>query len=121
MRKRIGFRSGIAAFVLLGLVAATAAGTYAAGGSDDNSPGDRNIAMRDDCDPTDVNGWAATGGCLRKKGNVNRAEFDALVGSPLSTATVGHPAWRNSPSYLVIKEGTERARAKCRRPGSHVH
>ncbi len=105
MRKRIGFRAGIAALVLLGLVAATAAGTYAAGGSDDNSPGDRNIAMRDDCDPTDVNGWAATGGCLRKKGNVNRAEFDALVGSPLSTATVGHPAWRNSPSYLVMKEG----------------
>lgn len=104
MKKRTGFRAAIAALVLLGLVAVTAAGTYAAGGSDDNSPGDRNIAMRDDCDPTDET-WAEVGGCERREGNVTRAEFFAAAGSPLSTAVVGHPAWRNSPSYLVMKEG----------------
>ena len=103
--------------MLLGLVAATAAGTYAAGGSDDNSPGDRNVAMRDDCDPTDP-GWAPTGGCLRKEGNVGFAEFNALVSSPLSTATVGHPAWRNSPSYLVMKEG---ATVRVRNAGGRNH
>jgi hypothetical protein len=104
LKKRTGYRAAIAALVLLGLVAATAAGTYAAAGSDDNSPGDRNIAMRDDCDPNDET-WAEVGGCERKAGNVSRAEFFAAAGSPLSSAVVGHPAWRNSPSYLVMKEG----------------
>jgi hypothetical protein len=105
LKKRTGFRAGIAALVLLGLVAVTAAGTYAAGGSDDKSPGDRNIAMRDDCDPTDP-AWAAVGGCQRAEGHVTQAEFVAAAGSPLSpTTVVGHPAWRNSPSYLVMKEG----------------
>jgi plastocyanin len=104
LKKRTGFRAAIAALALLGLVAATAAGTYAAGASDDNSPGDRNVAMRDDCDPSDPT-WAEVGGCDRKEGNVTRAEFFAAAGSPLSTAVVGHPGWRNSPSYLVMKEG----------------
>jgi plastocyanin len=104
LKKMTGFRAAAAALLLLGLAAATAAGTYAARGSDDNSPGDRNIAMRDDCDPTDET-WTEVGGCLRKQGNVTRAEFFAAAGSPLSAAVVGHPAWRNSPSYLVIKEG----------------
>jgi hypothetical protein len=117
LKKRTGFRAAIAALVLLGLVSVTAAGTYAAGGSDDNSPGDRNIAMRDDCDPTDP-GWAPTGGCQRKEGNVGFAEFNALVRSPLSTATVGHPAWRNSPSYLVIKEGSS---VRVRNAGGRGH
>lgn len=117
MKNATGFRAAIAALVLLGLVAATAAGTYAAGGSDDNSPGDRNVAIRDDCDPTDP-GWAPTGGCLRKEGNVGFAEFNALVSSPLSTATVGHPAWRNSPSYLVMKEG---ATVRVRNAGGRNH
>jgi plastocyanin len=105
LKKMTGFRAAAAALLLLGLAAATAAGTYAARGSDDNSPGDRNVAMRDDCDPADP-AWAPTGGCLRKRGNVTFADFIAGASSPLSpTTVVGHPAWRNSPSYLVMKEG----------------
>jgi plastocyanin len=59
------------------------------------------IAVLDDCDPTDPT-WAPIGGCLLEGGDVTRAEFDALLVSPLSLATVGHPSWRNQPSYLTI-------------------
>jgi plastocyanin len=64
------------------------------------------IAILDDCDPNDP-AWAPTGGCLRKEGHVTNAEFSALVRSPLSLSTVGHPAWRNQPAYLVIEEGRD--------------
>ncbi len=73
--------------------------------------------MRDDCDPTDP-AWAPTGGCLRKRGNVTFAEFITAAGSPLSTAVVGHQAWRNSPSYLVIKAGTT---VRVRNAGGRNH
>lgn len=59
------------------------------------------IAMLDDCDPTDP-GWAPTGGCALEEGNVRVDEFRALLTSPLSLSTVGHPAWRNQPSYLTV-------------------
>jgi plastocyanin len=61
--------------------------------------------MRDDCDPTDPS-WAPTGGCLLENGDVNRNEFNALLVSPLSKSTVGHPAWRAEPSYLKLDVGT---------------
>ncbi len=35
------------------------------------------------------------------------AEFDEELDSPLADAVVGHQAWRNDPSYLVIKKGTD--------------
>jgi plastocyanin len=105
LKKSTGFRATAAALLLLGLAAATAAGTYAARSNDDDSKHEKRVAMRDDCDPTDP-GWAPTGGCARKRGNVGFAEFNAALNSPLSTAVVGHQAWRNDPSYLVIKEGT---------------
>jgi hypothetical protein len=60
--------------------------------------GVRRMALRDDCDPTDPT-WAPSGGCLLPEGDVNRTEFNALLNSPLSTATVGHPAWRIDPTY----------------------
>ncbi len=60
------------------------------------------IAIVDDCDPRDPT-WAPTGGCTLEKGDVTRDEFNALLLSPLSSATVGHPAWRNQPSYLKIE------------------
>jgi hypothetical protein len=60
------------------------------------------VSIRDDCDPTDP-GWAPTGGCTLEGGSVTLAEFNVLLSSPLSTATVGHPAWRNDPSYLKIE------------------
>jgi plastocyanin len=64
----------------------------------------RRIAMRDDCDPTDP-AWAPTGGCALESGDVNVNEFNALLVSPLSLSTVGHPAWRAEPSYLKLEPG----------------
>jgi plastocyanin len=79
---------------------------------------DKRISIRDDCDPEDVAGWASTGGCALEEGDVNRAEFDAEVSSPLSLSTVGHQAWRNDPSYLKIE--TEDA-VKVRNRGGRTH
>ncbi|HSU77940.1 MAG TPA: hypothetical protein VLI89_12755 [Burkholderiales bacterium] len=59
------------------------------------------VTIRDDCDPTDP-GWAPTGGCLRKQGDVNLAEFNFELSSPLSSAVIGHQAWRMDPPYLKI-------------------
>lgn len=113
-----GSRAAIVALVILGLVAATAAGTYAAR-SDDNSngDGDRRIAIRDDCDPRDPS-WGPTGGCLRKRGNVTFAEFNAAANSPLAAAVVGHQAWRNDPTYLLVKDGST---VPVRNAGGRVH
>jgi plastocyanin len=70
------------------------------------------IAVLDNCDPTDPT-WAPTGGCLLEEGDVTRNEFNDLLLSPLSLATVGHPSWRNEPSYLTIEVGdTVHARNK---------
>jgi plastocyanin len=67
--------------------------------------GDNKIALIDDCDPRDGN-WAPVG-CLQDRGDVTVAEFNALLFSPLSRSTVGHPSWRNDPSYVVVDEGRE--------------
>lgn len=64
----------------------------------------RYIAVLDDCDPNDP-AWAPTGGCSLKGGAVTNAEFGAFLGSPLSLSVVGHPAWRNEPSYIKIEAG----------------
>jgi plastocyanin len=64
----------------------------------------RYIAVLDDCDPNDPT-WAPTGGCVLKGGDVTNAEFTAFLTSPLSLSTVGHPAWRNEPSYVKIEVG----------------
>lgn len=99
-----GFRAATTAMVVLGLAAATAAGTYAARSGAADSDGDRKIAMRDDCDPKDP-GWGAVGGCAKKRGNVTFAEFNGELDSPLAAAVVGHQSWRHDPSYLVITSG----------------
>ena len=78
----------------------------AAAASDQRARGDEDgekIAMIDDCDPADLT-WAPVG-CRQRKGDVTRAEFDALRFSPLSLSTVGHPSWRNDPSYITVEEG----------------
>jgi hypothetical protein len=87
------------------LVAAAIAAVAAVGGwrakaviADD----DETIAIRDDCAPDDP-AWAPTGGCLRVSGDVNLAEFNAELTSPLSGAVIGHQGWRNDPSYLEIE------------------
>jgi len=60
------------------------------------------IALRDACDPADP-AWIPTGGCFLEDGDVTFAEFNALLNSILSTAVVGHPAWRFEPSYISIE------------------
>jgi plastocyanin len=84
------------------LVVAAAASDQRASGDDG---GARKIAMLDDCDPSDPT-WAPIG-CNQRKGDVTREEFDLLLFSPLSLSTVGHPSWRNDPSYLTVEEGKD--------------
>jgi plastocyanin len=62
------------------------------------------IRLVDNCDPADP-GWAATSGCLLEEGDVPQAEFRALLSSPHSLSVVGHPSWRNEPSYLTMEAG----------------
>ena len=81
-----------------------AAATASRSGNDDDDHGAATIAMRDDCDPRDP-GWAPTGGCLLRRGNVSFAEFGGELSSPLSLSVVGHQAWRNDPTYLIVRPG----------------
>jgi len=62
------------------------------------------VTILDDCatDPA----WAPTGGCALRGGAVTEAEFSAFLVSPLAVSVVGHPAWRNEPSYLRVPQGT---------------
>ena len=77
------------AAVLLVLVIAAAA----------SNDGPRRIAVLDDCDPAD-DAWAMTGGCVKDDGEVTFAEF-------VAAAPIGHPSWRNDPSYLKIKDAKD--------------
>ena len=61
------------------------------------------VVIRDDCDPRDP-AWAPSGGCLRKEGDVDMAEFRAELSSPFSTAVIGHQAWRNDPLLHQIMQ-----------------
>jgi len=70
------------------------------------------VNVLDDCDPTDA-GWTPTGGCALPEGDVNLAEFNALLSAPLANpdaahanGLIGHPAWRFDPMYLKIDGGT---------------
>jgi plastocyanin len=75
------------------------------------------VAILDECDPSDP-AWAPTGGCTLKHGDVSFAEFQALVGSPHANDVVGHPGWRNDPSYLSVPNGTT---VKVRNEGGRAH
>ena len=77
----------------------------------------RSIDIRDDCDPADPE-WNPTGGCTLNHGDTDFAEFNALLGSPLSNATVGHPAWRNDPSYVEVRLGEQ---VKVTNRGGRLH
>ena len=89
--------------VLLGVGTAVNFGILAQSQSNDN-----NVAMMDACDPADP-AWLPTGGCTLKphQGDVKQAEFGALLFSPLGSPglLIGHPAWRNEPSYLSTDPG----------------
>jgi len=68
---------------------------------------DNNIAVMDNCDPSDPN-WNLVGGCFLHKGTVSLAEFNNLLFSPLyanNTIPVGHPSWRNEPPYISTSPG----------------
>ena len=83
---------GMAVALLVGMLAIGAAVVMA----------HEKVAILDDCDPTDLN-WAPIGGCALVEGDVNVAEFNALLSSPLAKAVIGHPAWRFDPAYLKIE------------------
>jgi plastocyanin len=91
--------------------------TASRSGNDDDDHGAAKIAMRDDCDPTDP-AWAPTGGCLLRRGNVTNAEFNRELTSPLIVSTVGHMAWRNDPTYLVLQAGRT---VRVRNEGGRAH
>ncbi|MEX2261711.1 MAG: hypothetical protein WD696_07155 [Bryobacteraceae bacterium] len=73
---------------------------------------DPNVVMLDNCLPGDP---GYPGGCPEgattalkaHKGDVPVAEFFALLFSPLAPAghVIGHPSWRNEPSYLTVRSG----------------
>jgi plastocyanin len=79
------------------------------------------IAMRDNCNPADP-AWAPTGGCLLRRGDVSAAEFNAFLRSPLTIAPnahlIGHPSWRNEPSYVSIESGK---RLRVTNEGGRTH
>jgi len=61
------------------------------------------VALLDNCDPNTF----PAGLCVvtAHPGDTTFAEFLALLFSPLSTAIIGHPAWRFQPSYLDLEAG----------------
>lgn len=76
---------------------------------------DANITMVDSCAENDP-AYGPFGGCPEGApfpgansytGDVTVAEFFAFLSSPLAPAgqVIGHPSWRNEPSYLSIREG----------------
>lgn len=74
---------------------------------------DPNIIMMDDCSPDDP-GYDEVGGCPEgappgsqsHRGDVRVIEFFALLTSPLAPGhVIGHPSWRNEPSYLSVRAG----------------
>jgi hypothetical protein len=98
-------------------LAPDAAPSASRGGGDGGDRDAARIAIRDDCDPRDP-GWAPTGGCLLRRGNVTFAEFNRELSSPLSLSVVGHQGWRNDPSYLVTLAG---GTVQVRNAGGRAH
>jgi plastocyanin len=78
---------------------------------------DRQIVLRDDCDPTDP-GWIPTGGCNLPEGDVDLAEFNAYRLSSLAPSVIGHSAWWFDPGYLKVSAGK---RIKIANAGGRTH
>jgi len=89
----------------------------ASAGNDEGFSGERNIAIRDDCDPRDP-AWAPTGGCAVRRGVVTFAEFNAENNSTLAAAVVGHMAWRMDPTYIKTESGET---IRVRNDGGRTH
>lgn len=74
------------------------------GGASYDAASHKRIAILDDCKPNAD--WGPLGGCVLEEGDVTRAEFDALLFSPLSfPSIIGHPSWRNEPGHLLVNSG----------------
>ena len=104
----------------LGLLVAGIAATFVAGAWRTGpvvADEDQRITIRDDCDPTDP-GWDPTGGCALPQGDVNLAEFNGELDSPLAAAVIGHQAWRNDPSYVKVESGET---LRVRNRGGRTH
>ena len=86
-------------------------------GADDDAGENAQIAIRDDCDPSDP-GWAPTGGCFLPRGDVSFAEFNSELNSPLALSVVGHQAWRMDPSYVEAFPGRT---IRVRNEGGRIH
>jgi plastocyanin len=88
---------------------------------------DPNIAMMDNCSEADP-GYADVGGCPEGApfpgfrsygGDVSVAEFFSLLTSSLAPGhVIGHPSWRNQPSYLSIALGQT---VRVTNSGGRVH
>src|SRR5213593_4295917 len=65
---------------------------------------DPRIALVDNCDPPTFNA-VIPGVCAPTPHRLDTtfAEFFALLFSPLTVTTVGHPAWNFSPGYISIR------------------
>jgi|RhiMetdeSRZDD1v2_1073273.scaffolds.fasta_scaffold74492_3 hypothetical protein len=91
--------------LIAGIAIVLVAGSWVAGNralAQVNS-NDNNIAVMDNCDASDP-AWATVGGCTLRKGSVTLSEFFNLLFSPNyanGTIPVGHPSWRNEPSYIT--------------------
>lgn len=100
---------------LLGLMLAVGAGTTATTALwAQVRSSDANIIMMDNCSEADPD-YGPFGGCPEGapfpgfqsyRGDVTVAEFFALLISPLAPGDViGHPSWRNEPSYISVRAG----------------
>jgi plastocyanin len=78
---------------------------------------DAKITMMDNCSENDP-AYVPFGGCPEGApfpgsrsyhGDVSVAEFFALLFSPLAPGNqvIGHPSWRNEPSYISIRAGQD--------------
>lgn len=103
----------------------SAAAGAAAPGHRGNAP---NILMLDDCDTTDPAYDGPLGGCPETthpsarsfRGDVPLAELFELLFSPLAPdgQIIGHPSWRNQPSYLTVRVGQS---VRVTNRGGRVH
>jgi hypothetical protein len=111
-------RLGVSILVLVGLLVLWS-GTRTTSVVVAQGNGKVKVWLVDDCDPTDP-GWASTGGCGLKQGDVNTAEFGAFLTSPLAPGSlgktpppvfpqlIGHPAWAIEPNYTKTSKTTIR-------------
>ncbi len=67
---------------------------------------DPRIALVDNCDPPTFNA-VIPGVCTPTphRFDTTFAEFIALLFSPLTVTTVGHPAWNFTPGYISVRAG----------------